>query len=224
MKTILTTLRFTLRCHRFAQPAAAFSFDGQDWLVGNDRYCSFVKSEGRRSCVFRSKDTEHDQDTLSAKELQQAGVSLTYKITPISQYYTDGEQIRQMFWILSLLAFVLLAASVLNYVLIVVGNMVTRAREMAVRKCYGAGRSIIYVISFAEAAVHLLIAVALGALLSLYVKAPTSSFCRQPLRVLLFNRGSWILALSVCWCSIVGGIIPAWLYNRMLWQWRSKAM
>lgn len=193
-----------------------FSFDGQDWLVGNDRYRSFVKiRKGVDPASFGPKIQNMIKIHYPAKELQQAGVSLTYKITPISQYYTDGEQIRQMFWILSLLAFVLLAASVLNYVLIVVGNMVTRAREMAVRKCYGAGRSIIYVISFAEAAVHLLIAVALGALLLFVCQGTIEQLLSAPLRVLLFNRGSWILAFICVLVLIVGGIIPAWLYNRM---------
>lgn len=136
-----------------------FSFDGQDNLVGNDRYISFVRlrkgvsPDSLTPLIHRMIQTHYP-----VQELQQSGTWLTYKVTPISCYYTEADNIRQMFWILSLLAIILLSASILNYVLIVVGNLVSRAREMAVRKCYGAGRGAVYSITFSEVCLHLVLA------------------------------------------------------------------
>ncbi len=55
---------------------------------------------------------------------------------------------------MGIIAFVLLFTSVMNYLLIIVGNLVSRSREMAVRKCYGAEPKNIHAIIFSEALVH----------------------------------------------------------------------
>lgn len=195
---------------------AYLNYDGQDNLVGNDRYSSFVRlqkgtdPESLKPFIQRMIRTHYP-----VKQLQQAGVELTYKVTPISRYFTSMPNVRQMFWILSLLAFVLLAASVLNYVLIVVGNLVSRAREMAVRKCYGAGRAAVYSITFSEACLHLVLALALGGAFLWACHGTIEQLLSAPLSVLVFNRGAWILVVIILMVLLVGGIVPGWLYNRM---------
>ncbi|MCI6550397.1 MAG: ABC transporter permease [Prevotella sp.] len=193
-----------------------FSYDGQDNLVGNDRYYSFVRlREGMDPEAMAPLIRRMMQTHYPVNELKQAGVELTYKLTPISRYFTGMDQIRQMAWILSLLAFVMLSASVLNYVLIVVGNLVTRAREMAVRKCYGAGPAAVYAITFGEALLHLVLALLLGGLLLWACHGTVEQLLSAPLSVLVFNRGAWILAVIILTVLFVGGIVPGWLYNRM---------
>ena len=195
---------------------ARFSFDGQDNLVGNDRYSSFVRlrkgtdPESLHPLIQRMIKVHYP-----VKDMMAAGVEMTYKATPVSRYYTESDNVRQMFWILSLLAFVLLSASVLNYVLIVVGNLVSRAREMAVRKCYGAGRRAVYSITFGEALLHLLLALVLGALFLWACHGTIEQLLSAPLSVLIFNRGAWILFCIVGLVLVVGGVVPGWLYNRM---------
>ena len=193
-----------------------FSYDGQDNLVGNDRYISFVRlrkgvsPDSLKPLIHRMIQTHYP-----VKELQQSGTWLTYKVTPISRYYTEADNVRQMFWILSLLVIILLSVSILNYVLIVVGNLVSRAREMAVRKCYGAGRGAVYSITFSEVCLHLVLALILGAALLWACHGTIEQLLSAPLSVLVFNRGAWILLLIALMVLFVGGIVPGWLYNRM---------
>lgn len=193
-----------------------FSYDGQDNLVGNDRYISFVRlrkgvsPDSLKPLIHRMIQTHYP-----VKELQQSGTWLTYKLTAISRYYTEADNVRQMFWILSLLVIILLSVSILNYVLIVVGNLVSRAREMAVRKCYGAGRGAVYSITFSEVCLHLVLALILGATLLWACHGTIEQLLSAPLSVLVFNRGAWILLLIALMVLFVGGIVPGWLYNRM---------
>ncbi len=78
------------------------------------------------------------EDHFPLKEMKNMGVELNYDFTVLSDVYTQDPYIKKMGWIMGIMAFVLLFTSVMNYLLIIVGNLVGRSREMAVRKCYGA--------------------------------------------------------------------------------------
>ena len=82
------------------------------------------------------------RDNLPADELKKAGVDLDYSLRPLADYHTQDDATRRMIWIVSLLAMVLIGCAVMNYLLLVVGGISRRAREMAVHRCYGALRNI----------------------------------------------------------------------------------
>jgi putative ABC transport system permease protein len=103
----------------------------------------------------------------------------------------------------------------MNYLLIIVGNLVTRSREMAVRKCYGAEPKNIHAIIFSEALVHVGLAVILAAVLVFLCKGTIENFLSAPISTLVFNRGSWILVSICLLVLLVGGLVPGWLYNKI---------
>lgn len=88
------------------------------------------------------------KDHFTAEVTQTPGFTLDYEFTILSEVFTQNSYIKMMGWILGIIAFVLLFTSVMNYLLIIVGNLVTRSREMAVRKCYGAEPKNIHAIIF----------------------------------------------------------------------------
>lgn len=194
----------------------SFSFDGSDNLLGNDRYLSYVKlCKGTNPDALRPLVKNMIQTHFPVKEMKQSGITIDFMLTPISHYYTSQQNVKQMFWILSLLALVILSAAILNYILIVIGNMMSRAREMAVRKCYGAGRKAILGITFGEAFIHILLALTLGIILLWATKGTIEQMLSAPISVLILNRGSWILIAIVVIVLIIGGIVPGILYDRM---------
>lgn len=194
----------------------SFDFDGQDNLVGNDRYKSFVRlAEGVQPESMAGPIRRMIQTNYPVRDLKQSGVEFSYLLTPISKSFTSRPDVKKMFWILSLLAFVLLATALLNYVLVVVGNLVGRAREMAVRKCYGANQMDLYGITFNETLAHLILAVILGALLVWACQGTIGQMLSAPLPALIFNRGAWILVVIALVVVFVGGIVPGLLYNRI---------
>ena len=155
------------------------------------------------------------EDHFPLKEMKNMGLELNYDFTVLSDVYTQDPYIKKMGWIMSIVAFVLLFTSVMNYLLIIVGNLVSRSREMAVRKCYGAKPKNIHAIIFSEALVHVGLAVVLAALLVFLCKGTIENFLSAPISTLVLNRGSWILVAICILVLLVGGLLPGWLYNKI---------
>ena len=155
------------------------------------------------------------EDHFPLKEMKNMGLELNYDFTVLSDVYTQDPYIKKMGWIMSIVAFVLLFTSVMNYLLIIVGNLVSRSREMAVRKCYGAKPKNIHAIIFSEALVHVGLAVVLAALLVFLCKGTIENFLSAPISTLVLNRGSWILVVICLLVLLIGGFVPGWLYNKI---------
>lgn len=133
----------------------------------------------------------------------------------LSGYYAAKESIRTQDLMLSLLAVVLLMSSGFNFLLIVIGQVGKRSKEMAVRKCYGTSDARIFGRVMGESLFYLVASVIIGVL---------TVFCFPELcsRLLgytpeqLFTTGNvWIVIIGVCLLLLVlTGVIPAWIYCR----------
>ena len=193
-----------------------FGYDGRNNWVGNDCYQSFIRlAKGHQASELRPYVNKMRQDHLPLKEWKSTGISLDYDFTVLSEVYTQNPYIKMMGWIMGIIAFVLLFTSVMNYLLIIVGNLITRSREMAVRKCYGAEPRNIHAIIFSEALVHVGLSVILAAVLVFLCKGTIENFLSAPVSTLVFNRGSWILIAICILVLLVGGLVPGWLYNKI---------
>ncbi len=191
-------------------------FDSRNDWISNDIFDSYIRlAKGHEPSELKPYVDKLRHDHFPLKEMKQAGMDLNYGFTVLSEVYTQSPYIRMMGWILGIIAFVLLFTSVMNYLLIIVGNLVTRSREMAVRKCYGAEPKDIHAIIFSEALVHVGLAVVLAALLVFLCKGTVEGFLSAPIGALMLNRGSWILVAICLLVLLVGGLVPGWLYNKI---------
>ena len=193
-----------------------YSYDGRDQWVGNDSYRSYIRlAKGHDAKELKPYVNKMRQDHFPLKEMKNMGIELNYDFTVLSDVYTQDPYIKKMGWIMGIIAFVLLFTSVMNYLLIIVGNLVGRSREMAVRKCYGAESKNIHAIIFSEALVHVGLAVVLAAVLVFLCKGTIENFLSAPVSTLVLNRGSWILVAICILVLLVGGLLPGWLYNKI---------
>ena len=193
-----------------------YSYDGRDQWVGNDSYRSYIRlAKGHEAKELKPYVNKMREDHFPLKELKNMGIELNYDFTVLSDVYTQDPYIKKMGWIMGIIAFVLLFTSVMNYLLIIVGNLVGRSREMAVRKCYGAEPKNIHAIIFSEALVHVGLAVVLAAVLVFLCKGTIENFLSAPVSTLVLNRGSWILVAICILVLLVGGLLPGWLYNKI---------
>ena len=193
-----------------------WGYDGRNQWVGNDNYFSYIRlAKGHEISELRPYITKMKKDHFTAEVTQTPGFTLDYEFTVLSEVFTQNSYIKMMGWIMGIVAFVLLFTSVMNYLLIIVGNLVTRSREMAVRKCYGAEPKNIHAIIFSEALVHVGLAVILAAVLVFLCKGTIENFLSAPISTLVFNRGSWILVSICLLVLLVGGLVPGWLYNKI---------
>ena len=193
-----------------------YSYDGRDQWVGNDCYSSYIRlAKGHDAKELKPYVNKMRQDHFSLKEMKNMGIELNYDFTVLSDVYTQNPYIKKMGWIMGIIAFVLLFTSVMNYLLIIVGNLVGRSREMAVRKCYGAESKNIHAIIFSEALVHVGLAVVFAAVLVFLCKGTIENFLSAPVSTLVLNRGSWILVTICLLVLLIGGFVPGWLYNKI---------
>ena len=193
-----------------------YSYDGRGQWVGNDSYGSYIRlAKGHDAKELKPYVNKMRQDHFPLKEMKNMGVELNYDFTVLSDVYTQDPYIKKMGWIMSIVAFVLLFTSVMNYLLIIVGNLVSRSREMAVRKCNGAESKNIHAIIFSEALVHVGLAVVLAAVLVFLCKGTIENFLSAPISTLVLNRGSWILVVICLLVLLIGGFVPGWLYNKI---------
>lgn len=157
-----------------------FTYDGTNNWVGNDRYDSYVRlAKGHDASELRPYMTKMLADNIDMAELAKTGTKLGVDFKTLNDYYTSDSYVQMMKWILGIVAFVMLFTSVMNYLLIIVSNTVSRSREMAVRKCFGAGKGNLYAQTLSEALVHVAMSVALAALLVFVCKGTVESFSRH---------------------------------------------
>ena len=192
-------------------------FDGRDNWVGNDRYESYVRlAKGIMPDDLKPQIEKMKRDNLPLDELKKAGVDLGFSVQPLVDYHTKDEGTRRMTWIVSILAAVLIGCAVMNYLLLVIGGISRRAKEMAVHQCYGAEARHIYQKVMTESIVHLLLSLTLAALLLFLFKETIEELVGAPLMVLLLTGSNIWLIVSTCLVVLlITGFVPSWIYTHI---------
>ena len=196
---------------------AKFTHDGRaDW-VGTDNYISYVRlAEGISPDDLKPQFEKMKQENLPLEEMKKAGVDVDFSLSSLIDFHTKDDGVRRMTLILSLLAAVLIGCAVMNYLLLVVGGISRRAREMAVHKCYGSESRHVYHKVMVESAVHLLLSLALAALLLYAAKDIVEELTCAPLSVLLMaGNNMWMIALTCLVVLLITGIVPGYIYTHI---------
>lgn len=192
-------------------------FDGRDNWVGNDRYESYVRlAKGITPDDLKPQIEKMKRDNLPLDKLKKAGVDLGFSVQPLVDYHTKDEGTRRMTWIVSILAAVLIGCAVMNYLLLVIGGISRRAKEMAVHQCYGAEARHIYQKVMKESVIHLLLSLILAALLLFLFKDTIEELVGAPLIVLLLTGSNLWLIVSTCLVVLlITGLVPSWIYTHI---------
>ncbi len=191
-----------------------FTWDGTENLIGNDRYKGYA---------LLSKDTRPDDlhplilEHLKKKVPEEAFTISDYKVwlRPMMDAYSSKDGVKTMSWMLGMLAVVMLMCAGLNYLLIVIGQLAHRSKEMAIRKCYGTDRTKLFMRVMGESLFFLIISLGLAILLAFCF----SGLCKELLgytpQQLLSTGRVWIVEGIVCIALlIITGIIPSVIYSR----------
>lgn len=147
-----------------------FTWDGtQNWL-GNDRYYTCVKLEKGvlpQSLAPAVRKMQEKNQNIEELELKN-GVTLIYTFEPIQKVYVN--RVKEMVFILSSIAFIVLFVSIMNYMLLSVSTLVNRAKTSAIFKCYGAEKRDLKAMIFAESTLIFIISLVVAFVLILILK------------------------------------------------------
>ena len=195
---------------------SAYTFDGSKRVVGNDRYRSYIKLvKGASISRIVEQLPQYKETYLPLEELAKAGVDMDYEFYPVAQVHEKDESVRSMVYMLALVAFALIFVAVMNYILITVSSIVGRSKEVAVRKCYGASAGNIHSILFAEAFVHVVVALLVAVFLLFTFQDQITALLGTPIQALLFSKSMLaVLGISIV-VLLVTGLLPGSLYSRI---------
>ena len=148
-----------------------FAWDGtQNWM-GNDRYYACVRlapgvtPESLQPAVRKMREKHQDISNIE----KTVKMEFFYSFEPITKINT--EYAKNMILILSLIAFAVLFASLLNYTLLTLSALANRGKMSAVHKCCGAQPGQLQKMIFSETLLVFLISL-IGAFLVILVLRP----------------------------------------------------
>lgn len=183
--------------------------------VGNDRYVAFVKlAEGVDPASLKDAIHEMQKAHQPLEEMEKSGLTLWYFLSPLATEHSSRPEVRNLVFILSIIA-ALLLVSIMNYVLVAISDVIRRAREVGVRKCYGAESWDINRILLRETACNLGLSLAVAAALVLAFRGAIESLLGVPVQDLITPLSVWIVICVVVLVFLVSAIIPAQMFTRI---------
>ena len=187
-----------------------------DNWIGNDRYKAYVKlmpgvDPNTLADAIRKMQEAHQP----LAQIEAQGNSFKYFLKPFSKMHTSAPEVRQQVILLSIVAALLILISLLNYILIVISSMVKRSKEVGVRKCYGAEGKHIYGMLTKEASVHILLSLALAAVIIFAGRGIVENLLGVPFSTLLVPQSIGAIGAVILFVLIISIVVPAELYQRI---------
>lgn len=191
-----------------------YTWDGRENLIGNDEFESFaILSDGIDLDDFHTKV----MNLLKEKIPIEAFVLQNYHVwfRPLLGRYSSKGSVKTMSWMLSLLAIVILMCAALNYLLIVIGQLSVRGKEMAIRKCYGTPFHKLFARVMGESLFCLAVSLGLAILVAFSFSDLFGELLGYTPRQLFSTRQVWVVEGCVCLVLLViTGLVPALIYSR----------
>ena len=186
-----------------------------NWM-GNDRYRGYVKLQpGVDPPSLKSAIRSMQEKFQPLEEMEQQDSSIRYYLTPFNTLHTSDPLVRNFMLILSAVSFILLMVSLMNYSLISISEMVKRAKEVGVRKCYGAEGHDIYRWLAKETGVTFVLSLLLAALLIWAAKPLVENLMDVQLLSLFIPETLMVLVVVLLLMMVLSILIPGYLYARV---------
>ena len=149
-----------------ASSSQFISDDPSDWN-GAGRYYSYLKLVG-------GAKTENIGSAIAELHKKHAGgiestkaASIQYSLMPLLQIHSGELSVEQNILLYSILAIIIILASIMNYALITISSLANRSKEISVHKCYGASPKDVYLKIFSETFIDFLLAFIASAIIIL---------------------------------------------------------
>ena len=183
---------------------------------GNDRYKGYVKlMPGVDPTTLTDAIRKMQEAHQPLAQLEANGMQFKYFLKPFSTMHTSAPEVRQQVILLSIVAALLILISLLNYILIVISSMVKRSKEVGVRKCYGAEGRHIYGMLSKEALLHIILSLALAAVIIFAGRGIVENLLGVPFQTLLVPQSMMAIIAVLVFVLVISIVVPAELYQRI---------
>ncbi len=184
--------------------------------MGNDRYYTCVKLEPgvnpESLAPAVRKMQEVHQDIVKLEE-ENGGSVLKYSFLPIRKIYSGN--VKDMIIILSTIAFAVLFVSLMNYVLLTLSALVTRAKSSAIHKTFGAQAEKLQLMVFIETVILFFISLTGAVLIIAALKPMVESQLQHSIGAALNPYVIWPLLAIFVVLVVVTGYLPGRFFSRI---------
>lgn len=185
------------------------------WLGGDSFNAYVLLQPGLSADDMLQPMAEMLDRHVDSKKLKEQGMTYSIFLRPLGELYASSPATKRMGVMLTAIAFAILFAALMNYVLLVISSMVTRSKDVAIHKCYGATGWNITDMIFSEAFLNLLISVVFSTLLVFGFRRIVEELLGTSLSS-LFTPDTLMILLSVCvLVFLVAGLLPSQLFARI---------
>ena len=188
----------------------------EDQWLGGDSFNAYVLLQPGLSADDMLQPMAEMLDRhVDSKKLKEQGMTYSIFLRPLGELYASSPATKRMAVMLTAIAFAILFAALMNYVLLVISSMVTRSKDVAIHKCYGATGWNITDMIFSEAFLNLLISVVFSTLLVFGFRRIVEELLGTSLSS-LFTPDTLMILLGVCvLVFLVAGLLPSQLFARI---------
>lgn len=152
---------------------------------------------------------------VDSEKLKEQGITYSIFLRPLGELYASAPATKRMAVMLTAIAFATLFAALMNYVLLVISSMVTRSKDVAIHKCYGASGWNITDMIFSETFLNLAISIIFSVLLVLGFRKIVEELLGTSLAS-LFTPDTLMVLFGVCaLVFLVAGLLPSQLFARI---------
>lgn len=190
-------------------------YSGYNGWIDN-RYSSFIKIHPNASLP----DIQKIIQTLCEKNLplekyEKEGRKINIDLIPIQNAHLMNAAVKRECCLLGIIAAMVIVSAMLNYILISLSSMVSKAKTIAVLKCYGASARNIYNRFLSEAFFHLLAALFCAVLLILWGMNIIEEIIGPPILSLIQGNSILLIAVICLVVLLVSGIVPGAIYSKI---------
>jgi len=193
-----------------------FTWDGTDNWMGNDRYYACVKLEpgvSPESLAPAVRKMQEVHQDIARLEEEHGGSVLKYSFLPVRRIYSGN--VKDMIIILSTIAFAVLFVSLMNYILLTLSALVTRAKSSAIHKTFGAQAEKLQLLVFIETFILFFISLIGAVLIIAALKPMVESQLQHSIVAVLNPYVIWPLLAIVIVLVIVTGYLPGRFFSRI---------
>ncbi len=183
-----------------------------NWF-GNDRYHGYVlldegvDPESLTDAIHRMQETHQN-----LADLEKNGLKLWYYLSPFENQHRSSSNVKNRIVTLSVIAFLLLLISVLNYVLVAISDVIRRSREVGVRKCYGADAADVYALLLRETLVNLGLSSVVAACMVFSFRGVIETLTGVSLSAMMIPQTLVVIALVLALIFAASAVIPARMF------------
>ncbi|MDR3140666.1 MAG: ABC transporter permease [Tannerellaceae bacterium] len=183
------------------------------WM-NNDAYIGYVKlRRGVTPAEVEAGIPDMLGNYYDVKAMEERGMWSSYLLHPVKDLHVKDPAVKKMLLILSLLAFVLLFVSAMNYVLNSISSLAVRAKSVGVHKCNGASGRNIFGLFMYETAVLILVSLALSVFLIYLFRAGIEELMQTSLAAIFSLPNLWVSLAVVAVLLLAAGVIPAMMFS-----------